>query len=77
MICRKTLNLVHTQELLKQWKSQIKKHLGIDVGIIQGSTFNPKDVTIGMMQSVVNKLSDEYFRTVNFVIFDENDCFFI
>lgn len=72
LVHMKTLILVHTQELLNQWQVQIKKYLGIDAGIIQGSTFNPKDVTIGMMQSVVNKLSNEYFKTVNFLICDES-----
>jgi superfamily II DNA or RNA helicase len=45
--------LVHRRELLKQWQEEIKKHLGIDVGIIGNNIKEVSDVgNICMIQTL-------------------------
>ena len=72
----KTLIIVHTENLLEQWKERINDFLAIpasDIGIIRGPQIDTsKNICIGMIQSISMK---EYpintFKDFGFTIFDE------
>lgn len=73
-IHKKTLIVVHTENLLEQWKIEIKKLFGIDCGIIQGKNIDVenKEIVIGMIQSISMKEYDNnIFSNFGFTIFDE------
>ena len=76
---RKTLIIVHTENLLEQWKERINDFLGIstdEIGIIQGPKFEieNKKICIGMIQSISMK---DYpvgsFKDFGLTLYDE--CF--
>lgn len=46
-----TLIIVHTKDLLTQWRDRIKQFLGIDAGIIGGGKFDLAPVTVATVQS--------------------------
>ncbi len=74
----KTLVIVHSKELLEQWKNAIQKHTNIEkVGAIGDSKFDIQDITIGIINSVskhIDKLqgifgqiiADECHRAVSY-----------
>ena len=74
---RKTLIVVHTDNLLNQWKERITDFLGIpseEVGIIQGPNkiIDNKKIVIGMIQSLsMKEYSPDTFKDFGFSIFDE------
>ena len=76
---RKTLIVVHTENLLNQWKERLIDFLGIneeEIGIIQGpkTEIENKKICIGMLQSISMKdYSSDTFKSIGFTIFDE--CF--
>lgn len=51
-----TLILVHTKELLYQWKDRITEFLKEDCGIIGDGKFQIKPITVGTIQTVHKKL---------------------
>ena len=74
---RKTLIIVHTENLLQQWKERINEFLGItndEIGVIQGPKLDieNKKICIGMIQSISMK---DYpigtFKEFGFMIGDE------
>ena len=72
----KTLIVVHTENLLNQWRERITDFLGItveEIGIIQGpKTEFDKNIAIGMIQSISMKdYSNDAFKEFGFTIFDE------
>ena len=73
----KTLIVVHTSILLKQWKERIKFFLpGAKVGIIRGAKFESKDndICIGMLQTLTSNqrvFQKGIFDEFGFSIFDE------
>lgn len=52
----KTLIVVHTNELLNQWKRRLENRFNIEVGIIGGSKFEERDITIAMVQTAHRKI---------------------
>lgn len=72
----KTIIIVHTENLLEQWKERINDFLGIspeNIGIIQGSKIEvSKDICIGMIQSISMKdYPLDTFKEFGFMIGDE------
>jgi superfamily II DNA or RNA helicase len=65
-----TLIIVHTKELLYQWKDRIKQFLKEDAGIIGDGKFEIKDISIGTIQTVKKRL-DELTPKFGFLIVDE------
>ena len=64
---QKTLVVVHTLALLKQWQTEAKKVFGIDVGIIGAGKFNmDSPIVIGSVQSLYRRVADisDQFGTV-------------
>lgn len=76
-IKKQTLVIVHTENLLNQWKEKIIEFLGIeeeDIGIIQGPNVivENKKVVLGMIQSIsMKEYTNETFKNFGFTIFDE------
>ncbi|RLI66833.1 MAG: hypothetical protein DRO67_00220 [Candidatus Asgardarchaeum californiense] len=67
----KTLVIVHNRELLLQWIERFKTFTDIEeVGVISGGTFDIKDVTVGIINSV-NKCAASIKKEFGFVIYDE------
>ena len=53
----RTLVLVHTRELMKQWRNAIQQTFGIDPGMVGGSfKENWDDVTIASVQTIASRL---------------------
>lgn len=65
-----TLILVHTKELLFQWKDRLKEFLGIDCGLIGDGKFEVKEITVGTIQTV-KKRREEIMDSFGFLIIDE------
>lgn len=62
-----TLIIVHTKELLHQWKESAKKFLGIDIGLIGDGVNDVKPITVGIINSIRNKteeLKDKFGQVV-------------
>lgn len=51
-----TLIIVHSKELLYQWKEAIKKFTGEECGLIGDQKYDIKPITVGIINSVNNKL---------------------
>jgi len=55
----RTLVLVHTKDLMRQWVERAKVAIpGVDVGTIQGSTCEIGHITVAMAQSIKRHLGD-------------------
>ena len=54
-----TLFITHTLDLLEQTTESFKKLLGQEIGIIGGGVFDPKPVTVAMVQSVIDMNANE------------------
>lgn len=76
----KTLFLVPTKDLLDQTKTEFKKMAGIDVGLIGDSKFDPKQVTVAIINTFNSRLKIkneaqqecvEYLNSIQFLIIDE------
>jgi superfamily II DNA or RNA helicase len=75
----KTLFLVDRVELLNQTYKVFNKNSSASVGIINSSTFEPRDITIGMQKTIWFRLKNkyskeemlEYLNTVEMVFADE------
>lgn len=65
-----TLIIVHTKELLYQWKESIKKFIGYDAGLIGDGKFEVKKITVGIINTVRNK-TDELEKKFGHIIVDE------
>jgi len=70
---KKTLIIVHTENLLNQWIERIKEFLNEDVGVIQGTKVEiDKNICIGMIQSISLKdYENDTFKQFGFCIYDE------
>ena len=74
MMKRKTLVIVHKENLLLQWKERIEQFLPTArVGKIQGKTIDTddKDIVVGMIQSLCKKDYGDLFHQFGMVICDE------
>lgn len=74
IIKRKTLIIVHTYNLLEQWKERIKEFLNEEIGIIKGPIIDIKNkkVVVGMIQSISQKdYEKDTFKNFGLTIYDE------
>jgi superfamily II DNA or RNA helicase len=70
--CQKTLVIVHTKDLLKQWADRIRTRLNIEPGIIgAGLRDDSKPVTVGTVQSLQKGLEPSFVNQFGMVILDE------
>lgn len=68
---QKTLILVHTIDLLHQWRERFRQFTDIEPGIVQGDSFEVRDVTIATVQSLKQPLDDTFTGQFGMVILDE------
>lgn len=74
---KRTIILVHTNVLLKQWKERIKEFLGLedeDIGILGGGelSYKNKPITIGMIQTLLSpNTPEEVFDYFGVLVADE------
>jgi len=67
----KTIIIVHTAELMKQWHQVIKDMLGINAGLIgDGTKSSPQPIMIAMVQTLVN-MKQFPLSNYDLMIFDE------
>ncbi|MBK7107441.1 MAG: DEAD/DEAH box helicase [Ignavibacteriae bacterium] len=82
IIKKKTLIILDNTKLAEQWKSAFLEFTNIseeNIGIIKGSKFNAKDITITMVQTLLSKIKNddtEFYDNIRnegfgLVIFDE------
>ncbi|MEL9989777.1 MAG: DEAD/DEAH box helicase [Thermoproteus sp.] len=64
------LILVVTQELAAQWIERLRKHLGVNAGLLGAGRHDVKDVTVAIYNSAV-KYIDELVGKFGLAIFDE------
>ncbi len=65
-----TLIIVHSKELLYQWRDQIKVFLHYDCGLVGDQNFSIKPITVAIINSVNNHL-DELTPHFGHIIIDE------
>ncbi|HHD64726.1 MAG TPA: DEAD/DEAH box helicase [Desulfobulbaceae bacterium] len=53
-----TMIIVHSRELLHQWQERIEEFLGIEAGQAGGGRFNIQPVTVGIVNTVRNRLAE-------------------
>jgi superfamily II DNA or RNA helicase len=52
-IGREALVIVHTRDLLEQWRSVLRERLGIDAGVVTEGVSHPGPVTVATVQTLV------------------------
>lgn len=72
----KTIILIHRSEILKQMKSMIEEYTGLEVGFITANDVLIKPITIGMIQTLVNRIGadqeiTDFFEDAKFIVVDE------
>lgn len=65
-----TLIIVHTRELLLQWKDRISQFLGEGCGLIGDGKFDIKPITVGTIQTI-NKRVQDLRKLFGFLVIDE------
>ena len=69
---QRTLVIVHTQDLLKQWQERVQEMFGIRCGTIGGGEWEEADITVATVQTLSNyDYPDEWFHSWGTVILDE------
>jgi len=68
---QKTLILVHTKDLSAQWLTRISEWAGIKPGVIDASTFDVGEVTVGMIQTLSRPLERPFVEQFGCVVLDE------
>ncbi len=68
------LVLVHNTELLNQWRDRAQQFLGVEAGRIGGGKFEVKPLTIGIVNTVRNRLDDLTQRFGQVVVDECHRC---
>jgi superfamily II DNA or RNA helicase len=69
---QKTLVLVHTKDLLNQWKERIQSRLNIEPGIVgAGSWDDSRPVTVATVQSLQSGLDQSFTTQFGMIVLDE------
>ena len=66
-----TLIVVHTKELLYQWKEKAEDVLGVEAGIVGDNKWSEKPITVAMIQTLLSRGADRLKLPYAIVIFDE------
>jgi superfamily II DNA or RNA helicase len=62
-----TLFLTHRNILETQSANRLSDRLGIEIGIVSGKTFDPKQVTVAMVPTLYNKLKENNGTYINLI----------
>lgn len=70
---QKTLILVHRKELLYQTMDRLSSRMSENIGIIGDGAYNPDRITVGMIQTIYNKLykMSEFIKDIRVLMVDE------
>ena len=69
---QKTMILVHSKLLFYQWQERILEFLDYDCGLVGDGKFIVKDITVGLVKTVVNRSKDSDFaKEFGYLIVDE------
>jgi len=67
-----TIILAHTDDLLKQWQDYCHSLLDYEPGLIQGDTYDVKQITLASVMTLARReLDDDFLRQWGMVILDE------
>ena len=67
-----TLILAHTDDLLKQWQDYCRRLLDYEPGLIQGDTYDIKQITLASVMTLARReLTPEFLNQWGMVILDE------
>lgn len=69
---KKSLVIVHTKELLYQTAERISERTGEVVGIIGDGVWEPERFTVGMIQTLNNRMDEDMFK-----YFDDNEVLIV
>ena len=72
---KKTLIITHRESILNQFKQEAKEWFNYDVGVIQGKTWNVKDITIASINTLNNRDLAELKDKFGMIIVDEAHTF--
>ena len=68
------LILVHTKELLVQWKKEIKTHFGIDCGIVGDGMRKWEPITVAMTQTLASMVRKGDIKTLEYGLLVVDEC---
>lgn len=68
------LILVHTKELLAQWKKEIKTHFGIDCGIVGDGMRKWEPITVAMTQTLASMVRKGDIKTLEYGLLVCDEC---
>lgn len=68
---REAIIVVHTQELLYQWKEEIEEIFGVTPGLIGDGKWSEGPITVAIMQTLVSRGADNLERDYGTLVFDE------
>ncbi len=68
------LILVHTKELLAQWKKEIKTHFGIDCGIVGDGMRKWEPITVAMTQTLASMVRKGDIKTLEYGLLVADEC---
>ena len=68
---QRSLVLVHTKDLLRQWCDRFEQFTELTPGVIDADRLDLKDVTVGMVQSLRKPLDSSFVKQWGLVILDE------
>lgn len=71
MMQRRSIVMVHTQELLYQWADEIRESLGVEPGIIGDGNWSEGPVTVAIMQTIMSRGADKLSNDYGVLVFDE------
>lgn len=66
---RPTIIIVHRKKLMDQWIRRIRNTLGVEPGVIGDNEWNPRLITIAMVQTLIQRDTPKY--DYNLVVIDE------
>lgn len=67
-----TLVLAHTNQILEQWAEYVEDFTGQSVGLIQGTEFTIKNITVASVMTLAKReLTDEFLEQFGCVVLDE------
>lgn len=69
-----TLILVHTRELLYQWRDEIKLHLGVDAGLVGDGQADFRAITVATLQTIGGMIRSGDIQRLEFGMLLLDEC---
>lgn len=68
---QRTLIMVHTRDLAVQWIQRLDEFAGIPAGLIDGTTYDERDITVALVQTLRDIEDPEFYQRWGMIIVDE------